>query len=266
MLTFRLIVIAFLIAFPTVLPAAPCVKPDPERRETGVKECLIYRIYRSAIIEANPTLIVVLHGDVSSGGPANYHRKIAESVARDRRAKNLVAVALVRPGYEDGDGETSSGSHNGRADHYTAQNIDEITAVMTRLRERFEASSILVLGHSGGAAISGVVIGRHPALASAAVLVSCPCDVGRWRSGRRAWVQSESPHLWADKVATTTTVIALSGSRDDNTSPQLAQRYVEALNKRNIKARFELIPDADHNSAFRSHRVGDAVFEALSNN
>jgi len=261
---FKLILIGLIMGFSASLAASPCATPDPERRETGIDECLVYRLFRSASVGANPSLVIVLHGDVSSGGPANYHRKIAEGIARDPRAKNLVAVALVRPGYEDGNGESSSGSNNGRVDSYTANNVDEIAAVITKLRDRLQSNSVLLLGHSGGAAISGVLIGRHPALASAAVLVSCPCDVRLWRSGRSPWIRSQSPHSWVDKVAPTTTVIALTGSRDNNTSPFLSQRYVEALNKRDIKARFELLSDDDHNSAFRSDRVTDAVFEVLT--
>ena len=252
-----------------LLWAAPCAAPDPERRETGVNECLVYRIYRSAAVESNPNLVIVLHGDVSSGGPAIYHRKIAESIARDSRAGNLVVAALVRPGYEDSDGEKSTGSHNNRSDHYTAENIDEVAAVVGKLRDRLQASSVTLLGHSGGAALSGVIIGRHPTLAGGAALVACPCNVPAWRSGRRGgrpWSRSESPHWWADKVAVTTQVIALIGSRDDNTSPALGQDYVQSLVKRGIKARFELIADAEHDPAFRSARVVDAVFEVLGAN
>lgn len=262
---FTLILLGLTILFPGLTSASPCAKPDPERRETGIDECLIYRLFRSASVASNPSLVIVLHGDVSSGGPANYHRKVAERIAHDRRADNIISVALVRPGYEDGDGESSSGSHNNRSDHYTAKNIDEIAAVVTKLRDRLQARSVVLLGHSGGAAISGVLVGRHPAVANAAVLVSCPCDVGVWRAGRRSpWPQSESPHSWADKVAPTTMVVALTGSRDDNTSPQLAERYIESLSRRGIKSRFELLSNADHNSAFRSDRVIDAVFDLLA--
>jgi hypothetical protein len=44
-------------------------------------------------------------------------RKLAES------GKNLVAVAMIRPGYDDGAGHTSSGRSFNRSDHYTAENV-----------------------------------------------------------------------------------------------------------------------------------------------
>jgi pimeloyl-ACP methyl ester carboxylesterase len=40
---------------------------------------------------------------------------------------------------------------------------------------------VVVAGHSGGAAIAANILGRHPALIDAALLVSCPCDVEKWR-------------------------------------------------------------------------------------
>jgi hypothetical protein len=40
---------------------------------------------------------------------------------------------------------------------------------------------VVVVGHSGGAAISANMLGRHPALLDAALVVSCPCDVEKWR-------------------------------------------------------------------------------------
>jgi poly(3-hydroxybutyrate) depolymerase len=261
----RLINLVLIFCFAQSLRAAPCAQSEPEKRETGIEECLVYRLYRSVKIESHPALVVVLHGDVSSGGPANYHRRIAQNIALDPRASNLVVAALVRPGYEDGDGETSSGSHNGRTDHYTAKNVDEVAAVVKNLSKRFQVSTVVLLGHSGGAATSGVIAGRHPGLASGVVLVACPCNVTTWRSSRsgRPWRLSESPHSWADKVTLSTNVIALTGNADDNTSPQLAEFYINSLKQRGVKARFELVADADHNGVFRSGRVLDAVFELL---
>ena len=59
-----------------------------------------------------------------------------------------------------------------------------------------------------------------------ALLVACPCDIRAWREGRTAWPRSESPIQWVDRVERSARVIALTGSRDDNTLPQLAEAYV----------------------------------------
>jgi pimeloyl-ACP methyl ester carboxylesterase len=49
------------------------------------------------------------------------------------------------------------------------------------LKRRYHAGTVVVVGHSGGAAIAANMLGRHPALIDAALVVSCPCDVEKWR-------------------------------------------------------------------------------------
>lgn len=96
-------------------------------------------------------------------------------------------------------------------------------------------------------------------LAEGAVLVSCPCEIGRWRAGRRAWDRSENPLDWAGKTPASARVIALTGTNDDNTGADLAKAYVAALNARGIDAVFAPLSGATHNSAFRSPEVTGAI-------
>jgi hypothetical protein len=98
-----------------------------------------------------------------------------------------------------------------------------------------------------------------PKLIDAAVLVACPCDVAGWRIGRREWGRSENPIRWIDQVEPSTRVIALTGAKDDNTLPELAQTYVKALQARGVDAAFQLIAEETHNGAFRSPEVFNAV-------
>jgi predicted esterase len=169
-------------------------------------------------------LVVVLHGDVSSGGPARYH---------------------IGPGYDDGEGRTSGGSHNGRRDHYTAANNAAIAGAIAALRQRYRASRVVIVGHSGGAAQAAVVAPR--AGASGVVLASCPCDIPRWRASRSGpWPRSQSPLAFAASMPRATRVVAVTGGSDPNTAPALARDYVAALTARGVGARFEEVPGAGH--------------------
>lgn len=110
---------------------APCEMEDFETKVSGESECLLMRQYGST----KPTTMVVwLHGNISSGGPANAHFRIAQKAAADFAAENVLAVTLVRPGYPDGTGESSSGNDYGRADNWPRATIAEITTVIERLR------------------------------------------------------------------------------------------------------------------------------------
>jgi pimeloyl-ACP methyl ester carboxylesterase len=203
----------------------------------GEKLCLAMQTYGTETAGSAPTLIVLLHGDVSSGGPADYLYSAAKRLARP----GVVAVALLRPGYADAAGKTSEGTHHDRRDHYTPTNIASVGAAVEALKARYSARAVIIVGHSGGAATAGVLIGQRPGLAGAAVLVSCPCDIPRWRRarGRGAWTHSLSPHAFIARVSPATTVVAITGSADDNTSPTLARDYVAALAKRGVPAHFQ---------------------------
>jgi pimeloyl-ACP methyl ester carboxylesterase len=236
---------------------APCQMEDFETKVSGESECLLMRRYGTT---KPSTMVVWLHGNISSGGPANSHFRVAQKAAADFADENVLAVALVRPGYPDGTGESSSGKDYGRADNWPRAIIAEIGTAIERLRLKFKPGAVIIVGHSGGAAITAVLLGMKPRLADAAILVACPCDVVAWSSGRRGppWV-SENPMQWIDSVSPATKVIALTGSRDNTTVPELGRRYVEGLKARGIDAVFQLVPDAGHIDVLGSSAVSDAI-------
>lgn len=244
--------------------AEPCANADDQTRVTGVSQCLLTRHFGPLAAE---NLLVWLHGDVSSGGAANYHFSVAEGTTGTLAGQNVQSVALVRPGYPDGSGDSSSvdASHAGRSDHYTRENIAEVAAAVRRLKERYQAKRVTVVGHSGGAATAAIMLGMEPGLVDNAVLVACPCDLAAWRASRRGkeWSRSENPAMWTENVSAAARVVALTGSRDDNTAPDLARRYVDALRSRKVDARFVEVAGASHNDAFRSAEVTRAISELL---
>lgn len=203
-------------------------------------------------------LVVVLHGDLSNGRDATYHRSFAEDIAR--RNSGVVAVALIRPGYSGGRGLQSAGSNHNRRDHYTQRNNDLVAESIRALQRATGARRVIVVGHSGGAAQTGAIIGRYPQLVDSAVLVSCPCDIARWRTlrGRSAWTSSQSPSDFASRVARSTRVIAVVGSNDSNTSTSLSQDYIASLQARGVPAGLTIVRGAGHDfgGALRSTALG----------
>ena len=236
---------------------ARCAAPDNVSRVQGGDICFGMTTYLHEQSQS-PTMVVYLHGDVSRGGPAAYMHQFAY---RPHEAE--VTIVLLRPGYDDGRGNRSSGSDCGRSDCYTAENVDAIADAIKTLRSHHGAKKVILVGHSGGAAISAILIGRHAGVADAAILASCPCDLTAWRSYRGSrWTKSLNPLGYADQVPVETAVVALTGSTDHRTPPELAQRYVERLAQRGVRARFELEPGAGH--SFRSLGTSAAFRSALT--
>ena len=244
------------IVFACEALAGPCTSPDNLTRVTGGNECLVIHTFGAAV--GNRTLVVFIHGDGSKGGPSDYLAKAAERVAGD----GVTGVVLIRPGYYDSDGAKSTGtSYRRRGDGYRDNIIAAVAGAVAELKSHHSADRVVLVGHSGGAAISGVILGNFPGLANAAVLAACPCNVNKWRSmrGRGPWTRSRSPHRFLDAVPTDIEVVALTGRKDKNTKPVLAREYVAALKERAVTATFVVVANASHNRVARSKEFLDAV-------
>lgn len=191
-------------------------------------------------------LIVVLHGDVSKGGPADYHYDIAAKIAAQNKSTSV--FAMLRPGYADSQGAKSPGSTNNRRDHYTKTNNSMVAQTIQALAQQTGNSRVIAVGHSGGAAQIGAIIGAYPGLIDSAILVSCPCNITRWRQagGKSAWRNSVSPHSLVPKIAPGTRIITAVGTADNNTFPQLSQDYVASALARGLPASFVPINGARH--------------------
>jgi pimeloyl-ACP methyl ester carboxylesterase len=223
--------------------------------------CLAATTFGAESAGAAPILIVVVHGDISDGGAATYHTEFAKTLVRP----GVVVVALIRPGYADAAGRLSEGSTLGRRDNYTAANVAAVAGAVDALKTYYRPRRAIYVGHSGGAAIGGALIGRRAGLVDGAVLVSCPCDLARWlhERGRAQWQRSLSPDFFLPRVPTTTEVVAITGSVDDNTFPALAQDYVAALARRGVPARFVAVAGAGHGFSGLAPATKEAV-EAMA--
>ncbi|EBA03495.1 hypothetical protein RB2150_02529 [Rhodobacteraceae bacterium HTCC2150] len=103
---------------------------------------------------------------------------------------------------------------------------DALAAIKANLNGR----KLIVMGHSGGAGQLGTIIGRYPGIVDTALLVSCPCNVPKWRISRRGknnWLQSQSPHNYIKKIPGNTKVLVVIGQHDANTKPIFSREYVK---------------------------------------
>ena len=250
----RASVLAFIaaLALPGLAADAPKDACDSPERVRGREDCLVARTYGKPGPAGVYVLYVLLHGNHSDGSPATSMFRPAEAIAAGDRSGS-VAVALLRPGYPDGEGAASTGDIGQRADNFHADNVDEVAAAIGELKRRHRPRQVVLVGHSGGAAIAGVILGRHPGLAQAALLAGCPCDVPTWRMARGrydAW-RSLSPHDFADRIPEGTRVNLLVGSRDDVTPSGLSEAYGRQLMARGLPAAFAVVDGASHTSVIR---------------
>jgi len=211
------------------------------------------RLYENARLGQHPILVVVVHGD-SPDGPPTYQYRFAERAAA--AISDTVVAAVLRPGYSDG--EDSSDGMRGftTGDNYTPEVVNAVAAVLAELKDRYHPRRVILVGHSGGAAIVGDLLGQQGAAVDGALLVSCPCDLTAWRKhmqslkGGAIWerpVRSLSPLALVDEVPVSAKIWLLVGSDDQIAPSALTLAYAEALRNRNIAVNVTIAPGLGHN-------------------
>ena len=113
--------------------------------------------------------------------------------------RGVTAAAMMQPGYT-GAGVTFTGTpvrDRRRDDKFRKREMDSIAAAIARLKAHHGAERLILVGHSAGAIVSGVLLGRTPDLADAAVLVACPGNIAKWRRshGRGPGIKAYVVHL-----------------------------------------------------------------------
>ena len=211
------------------------------------------KVYENARLSQHPILLIVVHGDESDGSPATYHYRFAQMAAATM--SDTVVAAVLRPGYSDGEDRSDGMRGLTSGDNWTPEVVNAVADVLAELKGRYHPRRVIGIGHSGGAAIIGNLLGQHGAEVNGALLVSCPCDVAAWRrhmqSVRRTaiweWpVRSLSPLALVDGIPASAKVWLLVGADDQVTPSALTSAYAEALRHRNITVNVTIAPGLGH--------------------
>ncbi len=246
----------------TAALAQPAKCPDGKpadgiERAGDARHCLVIRTLAPGQTSriTSKVLVVFLHGD--NGGRTELK---ADSGTAAMLAEKLqaVTVATQRPGYRSdlgvSDGESGAGD-----DDYSPRNVEIVATALSELRSLNPGKKILLVGHSGGAAMAALLAGRLPGSADAYLLAACPCDVPAWRQWRASsagksgvWSRSLSPLAEAAKTSPDTLVRVVVGNKDENTLPQFSESYVRALQAHGVKTRVTYAMNATHVSVQRS--------------
>ncbi|MBS0286094.1 MAG: prolyl oligopeptidase family serine peptidase [Proteobacteria bacterium] len=201
-------------------------------------------------------LIIYLHGDYGVGG-ASYMSTIGSHFTKSNR----MHIALIRPGYFDDAGNFSTGNSlgvtstkiAGRLDNYTRENIDIIGQAITNLKNHYQPKKLLLVGHSGGAALAALLLNEYPKLADGALLINCPCDVKHWRPD---WEKSLSPIEHVNNIPSNAKIVVLNGANDDVVWPELGKAYAEELAKHGVDVKFYMGLGMGHNLSDKATREG----------
>ena len=220
-----------------------CEEADNLSWVSGDRHCFAIRTFKPAKMVARPILRIYIHGDYRRGGPVDYMYNYAL-----RTPSGIVSVALLRLGNWDFEGRQSSEKSYGSIGDETAEDVDEVATAVRRLKEHHKASRVIMIGHSGGANTSAVMLGRHPGVADAALLAGCACDKVAKAMHRNRSVRDEdlSPIDYVDKIPLNARIVAVTGSRDNTNPASICEPYIARLKERGVSARLEIVEGAKH--------------------
>ena len=99
------------------------------------------KIYKSSKMSDRSVLVLVLHGDLlAPGAPPTYHYAFARRAAE--QMDDVVAAALLRPGYGDDDGDRSEGKQGlCTGDNYTPEVVDRVAQAIRTLQTKFHPAA-----------------------------------------------------------------------------------------------------------------------------
>lgn len=234
--------------------ANACLNANNITRVSANGECLALQTYFGKTMpEPHPILLVFIHGDgIPGGGPSDYLKYQATKFV----SPNIVPVVLIRPGYYDSYNHYSTGEsyafsgHGYPNDSYRPHTVATLAAAVKKLKGFYQARCTILVGHSGGGMMSGIILGKYPGLANGAVLASVVGDVHAWakKHGYGTYPNSLSPDTFVKKVPKQDFVYVVSGTNDQDTYPVMSKAYYERLEKAGLNAYWYPEMHGTHNS------------------
>lgn len=249
-----------------------CTELPVEKTVSDQKGGCLALVPVGAPLSVAKTLVVMLHGD-GEGQLAQRQIDRWTTIGRSLSAPDRNVFFMIRPGYQSPAGN-SSGWANPKDDDYTSENMARVAGALAALKTTYKSEKLVLVGHSGGAATSALILGKHPSVADAALLLACPCDVPSWRDYRNSqrgkggpWANSLNPLQFISGIPAGTPVLAVTGSQDVNTLPEYARQWVEQAAAKGVKSRYEEAVGLNHSTIQQwpdIHLKVDALVKDLS--
>ncbi|BBN81481.1 hypothetical protein PA25_14660 [Pseudoalteromonas sp. A25] len=263
---FLLFLFLFICLFFAKAIKAQCDNSSDEISVQNV--CTKIRTYKSDKIAKTPVLVVALHGDSPFNNPS-YQYEFANQVAL--RSINTVSVGMLRPGYTDHLKRTSDGIRGETVgDNYDESRIHQIAKAIQKLKLYHNSDKVILAGHSGGSAITAKLIALYPKLINHAFIVSCPCNISKWRAdmykssqydGFKNSLDTISPIELVENVTNEVDITLFVGKHDKVTKPYLSKEYFDALKQANKNVALHVI-EGDH-KLFLNQTILDSVVDVI---
>ena len=244
-----------------------CLHEDFENRISAAGQCLVLDIYKSPKANNEPLLVVFVHGDGLGNRGYRYIQGFQDAI-KDASSRNLIFVALTRPGYQNGREASTGHHHYTTGDAYRPYIVKSVATAILRLANHYNAKKVAVIGHSGGGVILAGGLGTEPDFQpDLAVIIASNLNVPAWVAHRGFiyWPteKSISPHKFTANVSPAVEVVAVTGSSDSNALSKFSAEYVDLMKRDGKNARHVELDGASHNGILRDERLWTMLNDML---
>ena len=274
--TYCTVIFLISIFFSNNLLAKKCQKEDFVNFVSDVVGCIAINIHSDIKYDEDfkkKKLVIFIHGDQVETKNIYFDTFASEFVQPD-----ILLISITRPGWTNIKDHKSEGKLNiSNGDNYIPkEDVDPIYRVIKKLKKKFKTLETLVVGHSGGAAITGILYGRFTKLVDSAILISCPCIVPLWRRDYYNNIikktnklfcmpkfKSHSPHQYVKKISSNLKIHIFAGNQDKNTLPIYSEEYQILLKQNNKNSKLYFFEN-DHLNILKNEKVTKKIAKIIN--
>ncbi len=267
----KLIFFTLIFLFSRHLSAKFCAKEDYINYVSDFTGCIAITIHRDVNAEEslyNKKIVFFIHGDQIEP-KVTYFDDFVSNFSFDE----VVLISITRPGWVNNKNNKSDGKKNiSNGDNYIPNiDVDPIYRAIKKIKNKFNSKEIIIVGHSGGAAITGILFGRFKNIVNEAILISCPCIVPLWRKSYAAQLflknkkricmpkyKSKSPHEYVKKIDSKIKINIFVGEDDKNTLPLFSHQYHFLLKNFGKNSHLKIF-SGDHTSVLKNRKMIEEI-------
>ena len=214
-----------------------------------VVEGLQIQVYGDIASLSKPTLYIFLHGESCN---ADYMKYMAKNTVEN----NVLSIVMAKPGCTL-NGNKSAGIYH-RYDPFTVDRVEGVANATRSLKKQYKARKIFLIGHSGGAAVAGIILGRYPELVDGMVAIAFPANIPDLMAYHNLVIKeykSLSPHDFIEDIKLTSSIHIIVGSDDNLTPPVISAGYVNDARERGLEVEYLILDGMSHNTTLNTTEV-----------
>jgi len=218
-------------------------------KHVKIQEGCVGLLAVGTIDKSKKKLVIFMEGDYRGSQPNNVKQHYPMSAAIKDEKENINFFYLARTGHKYsgrkrsvGKRTTSQMSGSWNAVYKKSWDARRLSgAAIKKLKEYYQPDELIVMGHSGGAQETSILIGRMPSLIDKAILSGCPCLEGWPDKRNNPW---ESPANQIAHIDPKTKITIITGKSDRETHTDESKKYAIYAKKQGLNVELHVVKGA----------------------